>query len=261
MFSAGHGLPGFLGANEGNAMRLYGKNPVLERIRSNPGSIKKLYLQEKTDLSELVREARAAGVSFESVQKSWFRKAGDDIHTQGVLAEIEDYVYTPLEEVLDDCSSGISTPVFLDGITDPQNFGSIIRTLACLGGFSLVIPEFESVEVTETVLRVASGGENYVKIAKVTNLVKAADKAKEKGISIAGAVVEEGEDITSSKLDFPMVIIVGSEGKGIRPGLRKHLDRGLTLSMKGAGLSFNAAIAAALFAYEITKKKELRAEN
>ena len=236
-------------------MRLYGKNPILERIKSNPGSIKKLYLQEKTDLSEVVREAKAAGIAFESVEKPWFRKVGEDLHTQGVLAEVENFVYTPFAEILDDCSSGISTPVFLDGITDPQNFGSIIRTLACFGGFSIVLPEYESVEVTEAVLRVASGGENYIKISKVTNLAKVADKAKERGVSIAGAVVDGGENIISSKLDFPMIIMIGSEGKGIRPGLKKYLDKRLALPMKGAGLSFNAAIAAALFAYEITRKK------
>lgn len=236
-------------------MRLYGKNPVLERIKADPGSIRRLYLQKQTDLSELARAARTAGISFEPVEKHWFRKLGDDAHAQGVMAEVEDFVYAPFEEILDDCTSGVSTPVFLDGITDPQNFGSIIRTLACFGGFSIVIPEHDSVDVTESVLRVASGGENYIKISKVTNLAKAADKSREKDVLVAGAVVEGGEDVISARIDLPAVMIIGSEGKGIRPGLKKHIDKGLTLPMQGAELSFNAAVAAAIFAYEITRRK------
>lgn len=236
-------------------MRLYGKNPVIERIRSNPGSIRRIYLQKLTDLSEIVREAKAAGITFESVDKSWFRRLGDEFHTQGVLAEVEDFKYTPFDEILDDCSAGTSTPVLLDGITDPQNFGSMIRTLACLGGFSIVIPEYESAEVNETVLRVACGGENYVKISKVTNLANAANKAKDKGITIAGAVVEDGENIVKSDLVFPLAVIIGSEGKGIRPGLKKILDQRLSLPMSGAQLSFNASIATALFCYEINRRR------
>lgn len=238
-------------------MRLYGKNPVIERMRANPGSIRRLYLQRKTDLSEVVRAAKEAGLSFDPREKDWFKRLGDELHTQGVMAEVENYVYTPLEEVLDDCSSGASTPVFLDGLTDPQNFGAIIRTLAGLGGFSLVIPEHESVEVNETVLRVACGGENYIKISKVGNLTRAAAKCREKGISLMGAVVEGGEDLMASRMVFPSALVIGSEGKGIRPGLRKSLDKPLTLPMKGARLSFNAAIATALFAYEISRQRKL----
>lgn len=236
-------------------MKLYGKKPVIERMRANPGSIRRLYLQKKTDLSEVVLAAREAGLDFESKEKDWFRRAGDDMHTQGVIAEVENYVYTPLDEVLDDCSSEISTPVLLDGLTDPQNFGAIIRTLAGFGGFSLIIPEHESVEVNETVLRVACGGENHIKISKVVNLARAAVKCGEKGITLLGAVVEGGEDISSAAIEFPAALVIGSEGKGIRPGIRKLINKPLTLSMRGARLSFNAAIATALFAYEINRRK------
>lgn len=238
-------------------MRLYGKKPVIERLKANPASIKKLYLQAKTDLSEVVREAKNSGIAFDAMDKAWFTKHGDELHTQGVIADVQEYVYAPFEEILDDCSAGISTPVFLDNLTDPQNLGSIIRTLACLGGFSIVIPAFESAEVNETVLRVASGGENYVKIAKVPNLVKAAGVCRDRDIKLVGTVVENGEDLSAAKLEFPLVIVIGSEGKGIRPGLRKCLDLGVTLPMRGAQLSFNAAVAAAIFAYDIARKKDM----
>ncbi len=236
-------------------MKLYGKNPILERIRANPGSIHRLYLQKRTDLSEIVREAKKNNLAFESVDKKWFSRKAGDVHTQGVMAEIDEYVYTAFSEILDECLDNATIPVFLDGVTDPQNLGSIIRNLACLGGFSLVLPEHESAHVNETVLRVASGGENYIKIAKVTNNVRAVKKAKEKGIWIAGAIAEGEKDIVKTDLTFPLAVVIGSEGKGIRPGLHECLDTGLSLPMRGAALSYNVAVATALVCYEISRRR------
>ncbi|MFC1548633.1 23S rRNA (guanosine(2251)-2'-O)-methyltransferase RlmB [Candidatus Omnitrophota bacterium] len=236
-------------------MRLYGKNPVLERIRIAPKTIKKLHLQKRTDLSEIVKEAKKAGLKFESVDKAWIKSECGDTHTQGVMAEVEEFAYSPFSEILADCLDGSTTPVFLDGITDPQNLGAIIRNLACLGNLSLVIPEHESAHVNETVLRVANGGENHIKIAMVTNIATAVGKTKEEGVWIAGAVVEGSKDILSADLTFPMAAVIGSEGKGIRPGVRKHLDEGLALPMQGASLSYNVSVAASLFCYEINRRK------
>lgn len=237
-------------------MKLYGKNPIIERIRANPGSIKRLYLQKETDLSEVVREAKNKGLKFESVSKAWFEERFPNAHTQGALAEVNDFKYTPFSGILDECLKQKALPVFLDGITDPQNLGSIIRSLACIGGFSLVLAQHASAEVNETVLRVASGGENYVPVAMVVNIATSIKKAKEKGIWIVGAAVGKGDDISKANINFPLAIVIGSEGKGIRPGVDKLLDMRLMLAMRGAPLSYNAAVAAALFCYEIRQKWE-----
>ncbi len=239
-------------------MRLYGRNPVLERIKANPGSIKELYLQQKTDLSGLVKEARRQGLTFDSVDKAGFSKLCGDVNAQGVLAEVEDYRYTPFSGLLKEAREKGRVPVFLDRVTDPQNLGSIIRNLACLGGFSLVLPEHGSCHVNETVLRVACGGENYLPISKVVNTVRGVTMAIEEGFWIAGAVAEGGEDILKRDLKFPLAVVIGSEGKGIRPGLKKQLDAGLSLPMSGARLSYNVAVAASLFCYEINRRKRTK---
>lgn len=242
-------------------MRLYGRNPVLERIRANPGSIKELYLQQKTDLSEIVKEAQRQGLTFDSVDKARFSKLCGDMNAQGVLAEVEDYRYTPFSGLLKEAQKTGCVPVFLDRVTDPQNLGSIIRNLACLGGFSLVLPEHGSCHVNETVLRVACGGENYLPISKVVNTVRGVAMAIEKGFWIAGAVAEGGEDILKCDLNFPLAVVIGSEGKGIRPGLRKQLDAALSLPMYGARLSYNVAVAASLFCYEINRRKRVKCKE
>ncbi|MFH1799053.1 MAG: RNA methyltransferase [Candidatus Omnitrophota bacterium] len=237
-------------------MRLYGKNPVLERIIVCPNSIRELYLQKGTDLSHLALAAKAAGIFFKSCDKTWFKDNCDAANAQGVLAEVDEFEYTPFSIILNECQNGISIPVYLDGITDPQNLGAIIRNLACLGGFSLVLSEHNSASVNETVLRVANGGENYVRISKVENIATSLRKIKHEGIYIIGAVVEEGGDILKSEIVYPAAVVIGSEGKGIRPGVKKLLDAGLSLPMKGASLSYNAASATLLFCYEITRDRE-----
>jgi len=236
-------------------MKLYGKNSVLERIKADPKSIKGLYLQKKTDLSGIVKAAKKAKLEFESVSKSFLDKKCGAVHSQGVMAEVDEFEYTPFSVIFDECMHGGSVPVLLDGIQDPQNLGSIIRNLACMGGFSLVIPAHNAAEVNETVLRVASGGENYIKIAKVTNLATTTGKLKEKEVWIAGAMAEDSHDVQTVELVSPMALVVGSEGKGVRPGIKKYIDERISLPMRGAQLSYNAAVAAALVCYEIDRRR------
>ncbi|MBU0571369.1 MAG: RNA methyltransferase [Candidatus Omnitrophica bacterium] len=235
-------------------MRLFGKKPVLERIKTDPGSITALYLRQKVQLALVVNEAKRAGLTFESVPSNEFSRLCGDVNAQGVMAEVKEYSYTPLPVMLKDALKEKKVLVFVDGVTDPQNFGSMIRNLACLGGFSLIIPEHESVCVNETVLRVACGGENYITIAKVVNSVRGILAAKEKGFYCAGAVCDDGDELIACDLKFPLAVVIGSEGKGIRPGILKHLDARLSLPMPGAKLSYNAGSAAALFCYEIKRK-------
>jgi len=237
-------------------MRLYGKNPILERIKTAPETIQRLYLQKRTDLSAIVREAADRGLVFESVDKAWLIRECGKVHTQGVMAEVEEFKYTPFSEILSACLDGKEVPIFLDGVTDPQNLGAVIRNIACLGGFSIVISEHGSVHVNETVLRVANGGENHIRIAHVPNISEKIRKAKKEGIWIIGAVAGDANDISGTDLNFPLAVVVGAEGGGIRPGLQKQLDSSASLAMRGASLSYNVAVAATLFCYEINRHRE-----
>jgi 23S rRNA (guanosine2251-2'-O)-methyltransferase len=234
-------------------MKLYGKKPVFERLRANPKSIQKIYLEKGTDLSEMVRLIKSAGLNFDSVDKKKFKTLIGDVHAQGVCAEVKDFSYHSLEEILRQRPA--LDLVCLDNLSDPQNLGAILRSLACFGGFALVLPQHRSVEVTESVLRVACGGENYVPVAKVTNLASALEKIKTQGYPVAGAVLD-GENLGERELPSPLCLVVGSEGKGIRPGILPHLDLKLTIPMPEAKLSFNAALACAILAYEMRRQKK-----
>ena len=239
-------------------MKLFGKRPVIERLRRSPKTIRALYLQEQTDAPEVVHAAKQAGVRFVSKSKQEFQRLAGLAHAQGVLAEVEDFRYVDFEELVKRPEPR-PTLLLLDRITDPQNLGAILRTTACLGGFALVLPRHESAEVNETVLRVACGGENHVPVALVTNLAQAAERAKKEGYWIAGAAAEGGTPLHQADWPTPLAVVLGSEGSGIRPGLEKHLELTLSLPMPGAALSYNVATAAALIAYEITRRRLLPA--
>ena len=235
-------------------MRLYGRNCVTERVKNNPKSIRKILLEATADIAGLEHAIKSRHIPIERISKQEFNKKSQDIPSQGVIAEVSDFEYFYLEDIL--ALEKLPVILFLDSLNDPQNLGSILRTAACFGGFAIVLPKHGSVDVTEAVLRVAQGGENYVPVVKAVNLAIAIEKAKKKGFWIAGAVVGGGQDITKTALNFPLGIVIGSEHKGIRPGLMSHLDFNLTLSMEGAGLSFNAATATALFCYEAVRQRQ-----
>lgn len=234
-------------------MYVYGKNPVLERIKSDPFSIKGLVFKKGSDLSVLVRAAKERGIHFNSMESVLFKKKFGDVNSQGVVAEVKEFVYDPFDEILARAAEKSVVPVLLDELTDPQNLGSIVRTLACLGGFALVIGKRRCCEVNETVLRVASGGENHIAISQVANMANAVKKLKDRGVWVLGAVAEGGENILAANIPWPAAIIVGSENRGIRPILMQNLDLPLTLSMEGASLSFNVSVAVALLCFELKK--------
>jgi len=174
---------------------------------------------------------------------------------QGVIAQVDQFEYANFHDLLNKPKDKQLSFIFLDEINDPQNLGVIIRSAACFGGFAIVIPKHDACPVNDTVLHVASGGENFVPVSCVTNLTKALIEAKRCGFWATGAVVEGGEDIKKVDLPHPVCLVMGSEGKGIRKGLVSHLELKLSLPMVGASLSFNVAIACAIFCHEIVKQR------
>ena len=237
-------------------MKLYGKNPVLERIKSNPKSIRKILVQEDSpELGYLRLKAKKWNIPIFSVDKFKMQRLGPNQNTQGIIMEVDDFFYMPYDELLEESFKNNTTPVFLDGLNDPQNLGGIMRSLACLGGFAVVLPKHSSVEVTESVLRVASGGDNHIKTSQVSNLGNAIIAAKKMGFWMTGGVAHGGENLCDAALSFPLGLVIGSEQKGIRDIIKKHLDLALTIPMVPERMSLNVAHAATVFAYEISRQK------
>ena len=237
------------------SMFLYGKNSVLSRIVSNPSTIRQVFIQDNFDELDILRKIESAKIPLKIVSPKRLLsiKRKDDL--QGIVAEVEPFQYVALEDLIHQTDDKKLTLIFLDRVCDPQNVGSIIRTVACFGGFAVVIPAHNSCKVTDAVVHVASGGENHVPVALVSNLSNAIIAAKKCGYWIAGSVVGEGKNLTKADFLFPLGLVVGSEGEGVRYGIQKNLDLTVQIPMKGASLSFNVATACALFCYEIVRQK------
>lgn len=237
-------------------MRLYGKNPVIERLRSNPSSIRKIHFEQGSDdLAGLRKKASKHNIPVVFVPKLKMIKLTRGKNAQGVIAEVDDFEYMSYEDLLDAALSKKRCILFLDGLTDPQNLGALIRSAGCFGYFSLVLPTHKSVAITETVLRVASGGENFIHAAKVANIRKAIVKAKDAGFSIAGTVVSDGQSLVETTLPYPLAVVIGSEQKGIRDVHQKFLDLKITIPMQMDRMSFNVAHATTIICYEVTRQR------
>jgi len=236
-----------------SAMYLYGKNSVYDRIKAAPKTIKKVFLENNFDSPEILGEIKSRRIPVEYVSERTLTNIKRADRLQGIVALVDAFAYTPFHEVLNSPEKFVLIAV--DNINDPHNLGSILRIAACFGGFALVIPRHSSCEVNDTVVHVASGGENFVPVSMVTNLSGALIEAKKAGYWIAGATVSDGEDITKAKLPFPLCLVLGSEGKGIRYGIDKQLEMRVRIPMEGAPLSFNVAMAAAILCYEIKRQK------
>lgn len=239
-----------------NRMYLYGKNSVWERLKADPASIRQVYVQDNFKAPPIIASIKSRKIPVRTVSEKDLLKIKRADRLQGIVAEVNKYQYTSFTDLINKGNDEKRSCIFLDGLNDPHNLGTIIRTAACFGGMAVVIPEHGSVEVNETVIHVASGGENFVPVSMVTNLSTALIKAKKAGYWAVGTMVEGGENINKVSLPFPLCLVLGSEGKGVRYGIQKHLDMTVSLPMKGAQLSLNVAMACAIFAHEIARQRD-----
>ena len=236
-------------------MYLYGKNSILERLKVNPKSIECVYIKKDFKDHNLLDAVKASGVQHKNVTEKELEKIKRADRLQGIVALVEDFKYTSFEKLIYDPPSKDFSFIFIDSLNDPHNLGSIIRIAACFGNFGIVIPKHKSCQVNDTVMHVASGGENYVPVSMVTNMTTSLLEAKKENFWIVGTIVEGGEDVSKVSLPFPLCLVLGSEGTGIRYGIKKHLDLMVKLPMKGAKLSFNVAMASAIFCHEIARQR------
>ena len=205
-------------------------------------------------ITEIVDEARAKKINLQSVD----RRRLDDLafNHQGVVAEAAPFVYATIEDVIGAARSSEAPLVLvLDVLQDPQNLGSLLRTAAAAGAQGVVIPEHRAVGVTPAVVKASAGAIERLKIAQVTNLSRAIDALKEVGIWAVGLDVGAETRYNKADLNRPLALVVGGEGKGLRPLVRQHCDLVVSLPMPGAIESLNAAVAGSIVLYEALRQR------
>ncbi len=219
---------------------------LLQRSDSDrSGSLRRLAQKHRVSLKEYSQKERQ---KFEQE----FRRVGghlDDLEgAQGVFAQVPEFEYATLSDLLARALERSPHPIvlFLDEVTDPQNVGSILRSSAFFDVAGVVLPEHRSSPITPVAIKIASGGLAHVPVAKVTNLARAIEEAKEAGFWTVGLSEHATETLETARLDVPLVLVVGNEEKGIRDLTAKTCDYTLSLPARGALKSLNAAVATAV---------------
>jgi 23S rRNA (guanosine2251-2'-O)-methyltransferase len=232
---------------------IYGLNPVIEAIRSRPDRIHYIGVSREHGgkLQRAIAEAKKAGVAVRQLEPAQIdRLAGGGVHN-GIVADVSAGSYADFDDVVG--REKTRFVLILDGITDPQNFGAILRVADGFGVDLVVIPEHESVGLTPAAVKASAGASQWVAVAQVTNLARAIETLKESGYWVyAAAANGDRPDL----IDFTgkVALVVGSEGKGIRRNVLEHCDRVVTIPMLGHVDSFNVAAATAVLCYEIRRQ-------
>lgn len=207
----------------------------------------------KGALGEVRRRADALGVPVRMVPRSEIDGLAPGVNHQGVVAITARYRYTPLETMLERPDPAL---LFLDGVMDPHNLGSLLRSADGAGFDGIVIPTHRAVSVTGTVRRISAGAAEIVAVARVGNLGAAIDRARTAGVWILGLDAGGTNDIWSTNLAEPPVgVVCGSEDKGLSKGVRDRCDELVRIPHKGSLESLNVGVAGAIAMFEIARRQ------
>ncbi|MBR2485068.1 MAG: 23S rRNA (guanosine(2251)-2'-O)-methyltransferase RlmB [Clostridia bacterium] len=239
-------------------MIIYGRNPVKEAYRAGK-TIEKLYLPKGAPdpvLSPIYKMAKEKRTVISYVDKFTMDKLSEGGNHQGVLAQITDFDYSSVEDILalaKEKDEGLLI-VLLDGITDPHNLGAIVRSAECFGAHGIVIPKHRSVGVNDTVVKVASGATEHMLIAKVTNINDTIRMLKEHNVWVY-ATDFDGKAPKAANLTGNVAIVIGSEGEGIHKLTKELCDDTLTIPEYGKINSLNASVATGIILYEAVRQR------
>ncbi|HEX8252577.1 MAG TPA: 23S rRNA (guanosine(2251)-2'-O)-methyltransferase RlmB [Thermoanaerobaculia bacterium] len=234
-------------------MLIYGTNPVLEAIRAHPARIRYVAIAREHSgrMAKIVEEAREAGLEVRMLPNQQLDKLTSRGVHNGVIAEISEGRFADFHDTIE--SEETTFVLILDGITDPQNFGAILRVADGFAVDLVVLPEHESVGLTPAAVKASAGASEWVAVSYVTNLARAIETLKEKGYWVYAAAADGDR---ADKIDFrgKVALVLGSEGKGVRRNVLEHCDRTVSIPMFGHVDSFNVASATAVLCYEVIRQ-------
>jgi 23S rRNA (guanosine2251-2'-O)-methyltransferase len=239
---------------------VYGVNPVLEALKAHPREVVRVLVERTREgrrsqgAERVVETAAQAGVRVEDVPHGELsQRSRSGVH-QGVGAEVAEFRYAELEDVLE----GLSAPAFLlvlDGVTDPQNLGALVRSAHALGAHAVVVPKDRAAGITPAAFKAAAGALEHCPVVRVTNLSRALEQMKERGIWTVALVADGDPELGGIDLTVPTALVLGSEGSGVRPLVRKTCDHVARIPMAGQVGSLNVAAAGAIALYEVARQR------
>ena len=239
--------------------QIYGRNAVQEAIKSSSGRINKILISDtiKKDkkINDIISLAKENGVLFQFVPISKLNSLVENAPHQGVVALVSPIEYKDLDEFLLDIPEEKSLVIVLDGVEDPHNLGSIIRTAVCAGASAVIIPERRSATINSTVQKASAGAVNRIPVIKVHNINMALKKLKDHSFWVYGAEASGEENYF--EVDYPThcVIVLGGENCGITKLVGENCDYLVKIPMLSDFNSLNVANAASILIYETVRQR------
>ncbi len=246
------------------ARLVYGQNPVRELLAARPQSVSVVFLAAGDggpalkQLRELCTKSRVAFEDRERLELDAL--AGPEARHQGAIAVTGEFEYAELEDVLDavDAAGRVPLVVVLDGVTDPHNLGAVVRSAHVFGADAVVIAKDRAVGVTPVVVKASAGATEHMPIARVTNIAQTIELLKKRNIWTVAAVAAEVKDAQlpwQVDLAGPIALVMGAEGKGLRPLVEKTCDLRATIPMAGKVASLNVSVATGTLLYEAARQR------
>ena len=241
-------------------MKIEGRNAVREAIRAGK-TIDRLLVQKGVK-DTIIEDAKRRGIKiFFRDKEALDRESALGKH-QGFIAEVTDFVYCELEDILKRAEKKGEPPflLLLDGVEDPHNLGSILRVAECAGVHGVVIPRHRSVSVNETVVKVSAGAAAHVAVAKVTNINDTIDELKKLGVWVYAADMD-GNSVYDTDLSGAVAFVIGGEGEGVKRLTLGKCDGVVSIPMRGKVNSLNASVAAGVVTFEKLRQDAVKAKK
>ena len=240
--------------------QIEGRNSVLELLESGK-DINKIFIakgEKHGSINKIIPIAKQRKIIIVEKDKKQLEEMSQTDNFQGVIAIVPPFEYCEISDILKTARERQEAPfiLILDGIEDPHNLGSIIRTAETAGVHGIVIPKRRAVAVNSTVNKVSCGAAQYMKIARVTNISDAIEELKRAGLWVCGTDVATEKYYYNQDLTGPIAIVIGNEGKGISDKVKKNCDFLVKIPMKGKVGSLNAAVSTGIVLYEALKQRK-----
>ncbi|GGJ21294.1 23S rRNA (guanosine(2251)-2'-O)-methyltransferase RlmB [Deinococcus roseus] len=235
-------------------MLIYGRNPVFEALRN--GEVLEVLVAKGIE-PRVVRELEEYNLPLKFIPRIEMDQMVGSTQHQGLIAEVADLHFSEVDDILDlaEQKGEQVLMVLLDGITDPRNFGAIIRSAEVLGAHGVVVEERRSAPLSAVVAKTAAGATAYLPIAQVKNMARFIDQLKEHGVWVYGAAGEARMNITQVDYDRPLALVIGSEGDGMRRLVRDKCDELVSIPIQGKIQSLNASVAASILIYQAVQSR------
>ncbi len=239
---------------------VYGINPVREAIAVHPEDVKCVKIasgRRGRDVDEIVSYAQRLKIPVVYLPKQSFDRPAKTSKHQGIIAELKRFRYAEIDDIIDrwKASGKKALILVLDSIQDPHNLGAIIRTASCAGVNGVIIQKDRAVAITPAVVKASAGAVESVPIVMATNLRQAVERLKKEGVWVAGMDSEADKSIYETDLNMDIALVIGSEGKGIRPLLMKNCDFLVSIPLSGRVTSLNASVAGGVALFEIVRQR------